>query len=101
MDFIVGAAENGFPFIMIHGTPGSYKATFPTLTRLCEEKGFKILSPTRAGYGGSSRQHGRSVVDFVAVIQAFNEHLGVKECVVGGWSGGGKQSVPCLVEHRY
>lgn len=90
LDFVVDGADDGFPFVWLHGTPGSYKATPPSLVRLSKAKGLKVISMSRAGYGGSSRHVGRTVVDAVSDVQALNKHLGITKCVVGGWSGGGK-----------
>ncbi|KAK4544873.1 hypothetical protein LTR36_003777 [Oleoguttula mirabilis] len=95
VDFVVEGAEDGFPFVWFHGTPGSYKATLPSLVAICKERGLKIISLSRPGYGGSSRHAGRCVVDEVADVQALIDHLSMKQCVVGGWSGGGPSVLAC------
>ncbi|CAK7271334.1 hypothetical protein SEPCBS57363_004566 [Sporothrix epigloea] len=84
---IYGAA-NGFPLIWFHGTPAGI-APPPLLVKAAEENGVKIIAASRPGFGDSTRRHGRRVVDAVADIRALNEHLGVKEYLVAGWSGGG------------
>ena len=89
VDYVVTGAKNGFPFVFIHGTPGSYVVE-PGLADLCQNKGLKLISASRAGYGGSTRKKGRLIIDAVADIQALLQHLGVEQCFVGGWSGGGK-----------
>jgi pimeloyl-ACP methyl ester carboxylesterase len=89
LDYLISGAQDGFPFIWIHGTPGAY-SPLSSLAATCAENGLKIITLSRAGYGGSTRNKGRLVVDAVADIQALTEHLGVKRCVVGGWSGGGR-----------
>jgi pimeloyl-ACP methyl ester carboxylesterase len=89
LDYAIDGAQDGFPFVFIHGTPGSVNSTLPYLKSLCKEKGLKIISMSRAGYGDSSRHAGRAVIDNVADVQALLEHLGVDTCVAGGWSGGG------------
>src|SRR4051812_42639588 len=88
-EYLVSGALDGFPFVFIHGTPGAYLVS-PKMSAACEEKGFKLITLSRAGYGGSTRNKGRRVVDAVADIQALLDQLGVKKCVVGGRSGGGK-----------
>lgn len=91
VDYQVSGAENGFPLVWIHGTPGAYVVE-PDMEAACRKKGVKIIALSRAGYGGSSCNKGRSVVDAVADIQALNEHLEIKRCFVGGASGGGEAS---------
>ena len=90
VQYLISGDPDGFPFVWIHGTPGAYQPV-PGLTAVCKKKGVKVITLSRAGYGGSSRNRGRSVVDAVADLHALNEHLGVKQCFVGGWSGGGEQ----------
>ena len=87
-EYLISGAQDGFPLVFIHGTPGSYTVG-PKMRAACEGKGIKLITLSRAGYGGSTRNKGRRVVDAVADIQALLEHLGVKKCVVGGRSGGG------------
>ena len=90
-DYLVSGPQDGFPLVFIHGTPGSYIPE-PLLIETCEKKAVKVISFSRAGYGGSSRRKGRGVVDSVADTLAVLDHLGVDRFVVGGWSGGGKQA---------
>ncbi|CAK7235076.1 hypothetical protein SBRCBS47491_009169 [Sporothrix bragantina] len=87
-------APNGFPLIWFHGTPAG-AAPPPLLEKAAKEKGIKIIATSRPGFGDSTRHHGRKVIDVVADIQALNEHLGIKECLVAGWSGGGPHTLAC------
>lgn len=92
LDYLISGAKDGFPLMYIHGTPGAY-LPIPGFPEACEKKGIKLITTSRAGYGGSSRLKGRSIVDFVADIRALKEHLGVGKCFVGGWSGGGEYNL--------
>ncbi|KAF8857505.1 putative valacyclovir hydrolase [Acephala macrosclerotiorum] len=94
VEYLVSGDLNGFPLVWIHGTPGAYLPV-PSLVAACKKKGVKVISLSRAGYGGSSRNKGRRVVDAVADIQAVNKHLGIERCLVGGWSGGGPHALAC------
>ncbi|KUI59776.1 Proline iminopeptidase [Cytospora mali] len=94
IEYLTSGAEDGFPMVFIHGTPGAYIVN-PTMSTLCDEKKIKLITMSRAGYGSSTRNKGRRVVDVVADIQALLEHLRVEKCVVGGWSGGGPHSLAC------
>lgn len=78
LDYLVAGAKDGFPLVWIHGTPGAY-SPIPSLTATCEKKGVKIITLSRAGYGGSTRNKGRRVVDAVADIKALLGHLGVEQ----------------------
>ena len=89
IDYAVAGAKDGFPLIWIHGTPGAYPV-MPSFSATCERKGVKVITMSRAGYGGSTRNRGRQIVDFVSDVRALNEHLGVEKCLVAGWSGGGE-----------
>ncbi|KAK6430165.1 hypothetical protein LTR95_013686 [Oleoguttula sp. CCFEE 5521] len=95
IDFHIAGDTNGYPLIWLHGTPGSRLAVPPSLNELCNTKGLKIIAISRPGYGDSSRHEGRVVVDTVADVTALNEHLGIKDCVVAGWSGGGPHVLAC------
>ncbi|KAL9615717.1 MAG: hypothetical protein Q9160_009313 [Pyrenula sp. 1 TL-2023] len=95
IDYLVSGAEDGFPLLWIYGTPSAYQLA-PGFADACTKKGIKVISLSRAGYGGSTRNKGRRVVDAVADIQALLAHLGVmgKFCVIG-WSGGGPHALAC------
>lgn len=87
-EYSISGAKDGFPLVWIHGTPGSYMPV-PNLTVACEKKGVRVITFSRAGYGGSTRSKGRLVVDIVADIRALNEHLSIEQCFIGECSGGG------------
>lgn len=91
LDFIVTGStqSDALPFIYIHGTPSAYPV-FQSLISACKVHNLKLISFSRAGYGDSSRDPGRRIVSIVDDIKALMAHQGVKQCVVGGWSGGGE-----------
>ena len=53
------------------------------------------MTTSRPGYGRSTRQPGRSVVDVVADTDALLAALGVERCLTMGWSGGGPHTLAC------
>jgi pimeloyl-ACP methyl ester carboxylesterase len=55
--------------------------------------GLRLITYDRPGYGGSTRQHGRSVVDCVADIAAIADELGLERFAITGTSGGGPHSL--------
>ena len=77
-----------------HGTPGSGLGYAPDL-ELARERGLRILSYDRAGYGGSTPKPGRAVVDVVADIDDAVAELGVERYVSLGASGGCPHSFAC------
>ena len=52
-----------------------------------------MVMTSRPGYGGSTRQPGRSVVDVVSDTNAVLAAIGATRCVVAGWSGGGPHAL--------
>ncbi|PSS00992.1 putative valacyclovir hydrolase [Coniella lustricola] len=94
LDYALAGAEKGIPLVFLHGTPGSYIAN-ADFKAACARKGIKLITFSRPGYGNSSRQRGRKVVDVVADIVALLEHLGLKETLVAGYSGGGPHALAC------
>lgn len=88
IEYLISGAEDGFPLIFIHGTPGSYVPA-SGLPEACEKKAIKLITFSRAGYGGSTRRKGRKTVEEVDDVEALKRHLGIEKCFIGGWSGGG------------
>lgn len=93
LDYEISGDSNGYPLVWQHGTPGSVKATPPAFVRVCEKNGVKVISMSRAGYGESPRHKGRAIIDNVQDVKALCGELGIKECVAGGWSGGGASGI--------
>ena len=94
LDLRVTGPKDGPVLVFHHGTPGA-----AVRDRLIEqpaaERGFRVVSWSRPGYGDSTRQPGRRVVDVVADAEAVLAALGVNSCVVGGGSGGGPHALAC------
>lgn len=89
--YLVSGPADGFPLVYLHGTPGSaYPPGLAAPLSLCEARKIKLITVSRAGYGGSSRWQGKKVVDVVPDVQALLGHLGIEKCVVAGMSGGGE-----------
>ncbi len=77
-----------------HGTPGS-GLPYPPDIELARERGLRLLRYDRAGYGGSTPNPGRSVVDVVADIEDVLDSLGVERYASLGGSGGCPHSLAC------
>ncbi|HZS94383.1 MAG TPA: alpha/beta hydrolase [Chloroflexota bacterium] len=86
--------ENGRVLLFHHGTPGS-RTPFHLMERAARARGLRLVTSSRPGYGGSTRQPGRRVVDVVDDTLAVLDSLGIERCVVAGWSGGGPHALAC------
>jgi len=88
----VSGPADGVPLVWHHGTPGcAYQSE--AKQRACAERGLRLVSYSRAGAGGSTRNPGRSVADVAADIAAVLDHLGAGRCLTGGQSGGGPHAL--------
>lgn len=94
IDVRTSGPDDGYPMLFHHGTPGSV-TPLRDLEQPAHERGIRVITTSRAGYGGSSRQPGRSVADVVADAAAALDSLGIDQCVVAGWSGGGPHALAC------
>src|SRR5262245_17634288 len=75
-----------------HGTPGS-GLLYPPDVELARERGLRILSYDRAGYGGSTANPGRVVSDIGNDITDLLDALGVDRFASLGGSGGAPHSL--------
>ncbi len=82
------------PFVLHHGTPGA-RADYQPFIDAATQRGLRFVSYTRPGYGGSTRQPGRSVADCAADTAAIIDRLGADHFVTAGWSGGGPHALAC------
>jgi pimeloyl-ACP methyl ester carboxylesterase len=94
LDVRVSGPPDGLPFVFHHGTPGS-ATPFRAIERAAHERGLRLVTTSRPGYGDSSRQAGRSIVDVVTDTKAVLATIGAERCVVAGWSGGGPHALAC------
>ena len=92
LDVDVSGPEDGMPLVFHHGTPGSVRQ-FRAIQRAAHDRGLRLVTFSRPGYGASTRRPGRRVVDAVADVAAVLAHLGTPRCLVAGWSGGGPHAL--------
>jgi pimeloyl-ACP methyl ester carboxylesterase len=85
---------DGNVVVQHHGTPGS-GLTYPPDIEGARERGLRLVSYDRAGYGGSTPKPGRSVVDVVADIEDVLDSLEIERYVSFGGSGGCPHSFAC------
>ncbi|GAB2626957.1 alpha/beta hydrolase [Paractinoplanes abujensis] len=92
LEVVVSGPAGGVPLIFHHGTPGAARP-LRYLQRAVHERGLRLVTFSRPGYGASTRAPGRAVVDVVADVQDVLDHLGAPRCLVAGWSGGGPHAL--------
>ena len=80
----------GLPVIVHHGTPGS-----GVLYDRWTTPGIRLIGYDRAGYGGSTRNHGRAISTVVPDIEAIADALGLDRYATWGISGGGPHALAC------
>jgi pimeloyl-ACP methyl ester carboxylesterase len=83
---------DGLVVVEHHGTPGS-GYTYPPDVELARERGLRVIAYDRAGYGQSTPNPGRVVVDVVHDIEDVLDALGIERCASLGGSGGGPHSL--------
>jgi pimeloyl-ACP methyl ester carboxylesterase len=94
LDVRVTGPEHGLPLLFHHGTPGA-GTSVRSFERIAHENGLRWVTISRPGYGDSTRQPGRRVIDVVADSAKVLEHIDADHCVVAGWSGGGPHALAC------
>lgn len=87
-----GGDPDGIPVLALAGTPASSLLYEPHL-RDAEERRIRLISYDRPGYGGSTRNEGRSVADCAEDVTAVCDALGVERFCVWGVSGGGPHAL--------
>jgi pimeloyl-ACP methyl ester carboxylesterase len=83
---------DGLAIVEHHGTPGS-GLSYPPDLELARERGLRVVSYDRAGYGGSTPKRGRVVADIAADIEDVLDALGVDRFASLGGSGGAPHSL--------
>lgn len=97
---ILGVREfgdaQGSPVFYFHGHPGS-RADFSFIDPddAARHTGTRILALDRPGYGLSTPQPGRTLLDWPADILNVADHLGIHTFAVLGYSGGGPYAAAC------
>jgi pimeloyl-ACP methyl ester carboxylesterase len=98
LEVLVSGPEDGFPLVFHHGTPQGVVPD-PQLDGPAAERGLRVVSYSRPGYGASTpRSNGvesATVADDVADVATILDHLGLGRFLTLGWSGGGPRSLAC------
>jgi pimeloyl-ACP methyl ester carboxylesterase len=84
----------GPPVLAFHGTPGS-RLQLSFLADQIKASGVRFIALDRPGYGHSTLQPNRRLVDWPLDVAALADHLGLERFSVVGISGGGPHAAVC------
>ena len=85
---------HGRAVFLLHGMPGSRVGPRPRPMFLYQ-RGARLISYDRPGYGGSDRKAGRRIADVVQDVAVVADALGLERFAVVGRSGGGPHALAC------
>lgn len=92
---IYASGVNGNPVLLYHhGTP-SARVPMRATERSAHRHDLRFVTWSRPGYGDSTPQPGRRVIDVVSDVEQILDALGVDRCITVGWSGGGPHALAC------
>jgi pimeloyl-ACP methyl ester carboxylesterase len=94
LEVSVSGPQQATPLVFHHGTP-SDRTQYMPFAQAATVRGLRLVTYSRPGYGGSSRQPGRVVADCAADTLAIVEQLGAARFYTAGWSGGGPHALAC------
>lgn len=92
LDIRINGVTDGPVVLFHHGTPGSVLPR-RMMVEQAAERGLRLVTYSRAGYGDSARRQGRTVADVAEDVTAILDHLGVEKAMTAGWSGGGPHAL--------
>jgi pimeloyl-ACP methyl ester carboxylesterase len=85
---------SGSTVFYFHGAPNSRLSLVPWEMEFAD-RGLRVVSPERPGYGGSSPQPGRTMSVWPTDVAGLADALGIDRFVVAGHSSGGPYAVAC------
>ncbi len=96
---VASSGPSSAPVLLYHhGQPGSC-TPYAVLAQLCSDRGLRLVSYSRPGYGGSTRRPDGDrtwlVADDVADARAVLDAVEAEQFVTLGWSGGGPRAIAC------
>jgi pimeloyl-ACP methyl ester carboxylesterase len=99
LDVYVDGPDTGTPLVFHNGTPSSGKLYAP-MVDAAAARSLRMVGFSRAGYGDSTPNPGRSVADVAQDVMAVLDALGADQFYCLGWSGGGPHALACAALMR-
>ncbi|GAA3502784.1 alpha/beta hydrolase [Streptomyces prasinosporus] len=90
----VSGDPHGRPVFLLHGMPGSRVGPRPR-SMFLYQRGARLISYDRPGYGGSDRRPGRRVADVVQDVAVVADALELDRFAVAGRSAGAPHALAC------
>jgi pimeloyl-ACP methyl ester carboxylesterase len=94
LEVLQGGDPDGRVVVFHSGTPTG-SVPFPKLDDRAAERGLRVVTYCRPGYGNSTPQPGRTVAGAAADTAAILDALAVDSFLTIGWSGGGPHALAC------
>jgi pimeloyl-ACP methyl ester carboxylesterase len=89
---------DGFPVLRVPGTPGSRWSVYAK-REVWAERGLRVLTTERPGYGGSTRLPGRRFKEHADDLAAILDSQGLDKVAVYGGSGAAPHVLAFLAHH--
>lgn len=93
-----GERGDGPALVSVHGSPGDYVIGL-LMAEYFRVNGFRVIAPSRPGYGGTPLATGRTSAEHADAIVALLDALAVDRVAVLGVSGGGPASYALAGRH--
>jgi pimeloyl-ACP methyl ester carboxylesterase len=94
LDVVEHGARDAPVLLFQHGSPGAAEEYAPWVEAALT-RGFRWVSFSRAGNGGSDRRAGRTVADNCDDVETVLNACDARRFVTIGWSGGGPHALAC------
>jgi pimeloyl-ACP methyl ester carboxylesterase len=94
LGWLEDGVADGVPVFAFHGLPGSRRQRHPDAS-LAAAAGARIVHLERPGFGWSTPQRGRRLLDWPHDVAACADALGLERFAVLGISGGGPYALAC------
>jgi pimeloyl-ACP methyl ester carboxylesterase len=94
LDVYADGPESAIPLLFHNGTPSSGQLYAPFVSA-ASQRDLRMVSFSRAGYGSSTRNPGRTVAEVAPDVAAILDQLGAHRFYTLGWSGGGPHALAC------
>ncbi|WP_242673671.1 alpha/beta fold hydrolase [Bacillus thuringiensis] len=88
----------GYPVFIFHGTPGS-RIWGLEEDEVVQQSNLYLIATDRPGFGGSTSQKNRTLLDFAEDIYILAKQLGYQKYAVLGVSGGGAYAAACAARY--
>ena len=94
LEFRTAGPEDGEVLLFHHGTPGAGLPFIP-MAEAAAKRGLRTVMYSRPGYGTSTPQPGRRVIDAASDAAHVLDAVGTTTFRTIGWSGGGPHALAC------